>query len=246
MIAPLVIPSDRFRPGTPLPLALGLVIALVIVAADSAAAAFTTGKCLIQKRQAWAALRKCEAVEDVKRLKGKAPDLQKCRIKLQEKLAKIDTKAVKAAVACRYGANGDATVTDYDTALMWETKNGQIGGFCFLLPDVINHCVNSTFNLDEAQAYVGPSADRVLRPFLAGYTDWRLPTVVELQAIFDSGAPGCGSGTACIDPIFGPTLLGLYWTATFSVNGVNQVVDFDGAAGPGSLNFTVRAVRDAF
>jgi hypothetical protein len=38
---------------------------------------------------------------------------------------------------------------------------------------------------------------------------------VELQAIVDLTAPGCGAGGVCIDQtVFGPTIAFFYWSAT--------------------------------
>jgi hypothetical protein len=51
----------------------------------------------------------------------------------------------------------------------------------------------------------------------AGHCDWRLPTIVELQTIFDATQGSCNDGSgACIDPAFGPTPAGYYWSATSS------------------------------
>ncbi len=43
----------------------------------------------------------------------------------------------------------------------------------------------------------------------AGHCDWPLPNTAELQAIVD-----CSLGNPCIDPIFGPTQSGFYWSAS--------------------------------
>jgi hypothetical protein len=37
---------------------------------------------------------------------------------------------------------------------------------------------------------------------------------MELQGIVDLNASGCGAGSPCIDPIFGPTQSNIYWSAT--------------------------------
>jgi hypothetical protein len=62
----------------------------------------------------------------------------------------------------------------------------------------------------------------------AGHCDWRLPTIAELRTIADTTVQGCGNGTPCINPIFGPTVVGvpnsLYWSATPSVADVNFII----------------------
>lgn len=195
--------------------------AIVLLTAGAADAALTTNDCLAKKRQAWSSLRKCQANADVKRIKGKPADLATCQTQFDAKVAKIDEQAAKLAIACRYGDNGDQTVTDYDTGLMWEKKDGEIGGLCLSIPGAVNHCVNYTFaTWSSAQTYVSHASEDGLAmvPFLAGHSDWRLPTILELQTILLAPYP-CGT-SPCIDPIFGPTLAGndsdriQYWSST--------------------------------
>jgi hypothetical protein len=193
--------------------------ALVLLCAFGADAALTTPSCLAKKRQAWSTLRKCQAVEDVKRLKGKPADPVKCQTQFQGKLANIDAKAADAAIECRYGDNGDQTVTDYDTGLMWEQKDGTVGGLCLFVPGEVSHCVNTDYNWEPAFAYIAGTSgdDFVVTPFLAAHSDWRMPTIAELRGILDTGATGCGSGSPCIDPVFGATVPGPYWSSTMPV-----------------------------
>jgi hypothetical protein len=49
-----------------------------------------------------------------------------------------------------------------------------------------------------------------------GYSDWRVPNFVELTTIKSPTQPGCSAAetVACIDPVFGPTVPGGYWTTT--------------------------------
>lgn len=193
-----------------------LVAATLLLAASAADAALKTGTCLVLKRQAWGSLRKCQATEQVKLLKGKPADLAKCQTKFQEKLATITAKATAAAIACRYGDNGDGTVTDYDTGLRWEQKTlRQPVGFC-IRGDV--HCVNDTYDWDGANRFVDASADgSALTTCFFGHCDWRLPKIVELRTIVLEPFP-CGT-SPCIDPIFGPTAARDYWSSTTDATG---------------------------
>jgi len=72
----------------------------------------------------------------------------------------------------------------------------------------------------------------------AGHSDWRVATVAgccgfptgaagELESIVDLGAPGCGVGNPCIDPIFGPTVADSYWSVTFSDGPNAWVIRFE-------------------
>jgi hypothetical protein len=162
------------------------------------------------------------------------------------------------AASPRFVDNGDGTVSDRTTCLMWEKKTGTAGTYancpggasCASEHDVRNlygWTVGSPYNPDGAAFFAflaklnGPS------PF-AGYDDWRLPTVTELQSIVDLTASGCGSGSPCIDAVFGPTQLGGYWSSsTYYGNsqGAWYVYFFTGAAYFDSKanGYSVRAVR---
>lgn len=166
---------------------------------------------------------------------GKPADLAKCQAKFTATVGKIEDKAAAVTLACRYGDNADGTVIDYDTGLQWEKK---IPGTCTVRPrpcvtnaacgtgtceaDSSPQFVNRLFTWDEAVAYVnGVIADGagITGPVasLAGHSDWRLPTIAELNGIVDRTA--CAASPPCIDPTFGPTAgkVGLfspfYWSA---------------------------------
>ena len=118
------------------------------------------------------------------------------------------TKYVRAVRGTEYGENDfvdndDGTISDQATGLMWakaDNGNGLNWG------DALQYAENST---------------------LAGYTDWRLPNVKELQSIVDySRAPGATDAAnegPAIDPMFECTAIvneagdddyGYSWTST--------------------------------
>ncbi len=78
--------------------------------------------------------------------------------------------------------------------------------------------------------------------------DWRLPSIVDLLGIVDEGASGCGTGSPCINPTFGPTQAAFYWSATtrsdFTPNAWGVNFDGGGLLNLGKTEFHyVRAVR---
>jgi hypothetical protein len=180
-------------------LILGLAGTLVL-GAGGAQAAFTTGGCLAQKSKVWGNLRKCQRTEGAKQLLGATADLTKCQTKFQEKLTTIQEKASTAAVPCRYADNGDNTVTDYDTGLMWVKLSGLDGDPQPYILDADDEWGWRTA-IEVATALNGPSADgETLTPVPGNglYDDWRLPNIRELETIVDLSVLNCGIGAPCI------------------------------------------------
>jgi len=127
MLGPTIRPmSDAHGTGRR-SLAVLAVATLLSGSLASAHAALTTPACLAKKLKEWGNLRKCQATENGKALQGKAADPGKCKTKFDGNLAKLTAQATKAAIACRYGVNGDGTATDYDTGLQWEQKTDDGG-----------------------------------------------------------------------------------------------------------------------
>lgn len=142
----------------------------------------------------------------------------------------------------RFVDNGDGTVTDTQTRLMWEKKTGTVGGSRdFNDPENVNNsytwCIGTFYALEldviictnsssppDGTAFTDflPRVNGTLCsgsscPALGGHSDWRLPTSAELQTIIDGSASGCGWGCLpgpCVDPTFGPTQSNFYWSST--------------------------------
>ena len=162
----------------------------------------------------------------------------------------------KSAVP-HYVDNGDGTVTDNTTGLMWEKKTGTVGTpNPFDLHDVNNFYTWSvtpyyspdgtlftvflaTLNLDASSS--GSST------CFAYHCDWRIPTIVELQGILLTPYP-CGT-SPCIDPTFGPTpSKSAYWSSSSLAGSPSSGWHVDFNDGYVSFNdriyvFSARAVR---
>jgi uncharacterized protein DUF1566 len=186
---------------------------VVLTGAATAEGAFTTPKCLAAKIKVWGKLRQCQRAVDAKRTLGKLADATKCTTSFQSALAKLDARAAKAVVPCRVRDNADGTVTDLVSGLMWE-KETDDALFCVL---GIVTCWTLTFTWSEAMVDFlidinGLADDSGKQLGFAGHSDWRLPSVAELQTTEVEPFP-CGV-FPCIDPAFGPTIVGQYWSSS--------------------------------
>src|SRR5882672_5424864 len=95
-----------------------------------------------------------------------------------------DDGVVRAGGALRYQNNGDGTISDLNTGLMWEQK----------IRDIVtaqgNHDVTRAFLWDAAAATIWDWLEQVNTEGgtgLARFNDWRIPNVKELQSIVDYG-----------------------------------------------------------
>lgn len=229
------------------------VCATVLSVGTAQAAGTPQQKCQQAKLKAQGKLKNCLAKNASGVIVGKADESAECQTKFTTALGKADAKASEAGTSCRYIDNGDGTVSDLNTGLVWEQKTA--GG---------THDVNATYLWSSS----GPASDgsaftvllgtlngenssdgtNVVTACFTGHCDWRLPTIQELQGIVDLTATGCGMGNPCIDPAFGPTQSGFYWSGT-DWSGISYhawYVDFYTGAvfNLGKTNdFFVRAVR---
>jgi Protein of unknown function (DUF1566) len=99
--------------------------------------------------------------------------------------------------------NGDGTITDRATGLMWAKKDCGKG-----------------MNWEAALAWVqARNAEKYL-----GYSDWRMPTAKELQSIVDYTRAPAVTHSPAIDPLFETTVIRdgecpFYWTSTTHLDG---------------------------
>lgn len=151
-----------------------------------------------------------------------------------------DDGTVQAGAPLSYTDNLDGTITDNNTGLMWEKKDSLDGFLDF----------NNLHDADNLYLWSGNGSQETIWDWLddvnaeefAGYDDWRIPNVKELQSIVDYER-----FNPSIDPIFGPTVTFGYWSSTSSafldgawfVNFFIGEVNIDSKDGDGH----VRAVR---
>lgn len=147
----------------------------------------------------------------------------------------------------RFIDNGDGTVSDTSTDLMWEktTDDGTIRD----KDNIYSWSTGAPYNPDGT-AFFTFLATLNTPPAFAGYGDWRLPTITELQTIVDLTKGDCGGGSGgCIDDtVFGPTSAVTYWSATTNAGGPDAArAVFFGTGGLSGgmkiVTFHVRAVR---
>ena len=95
---------------------------------------------------------------------------------------------------------------DVDNVYAWSAVAGCAFSGC------ANGSAFNDFLLRLNECAVNFVPDEIEADGFAGHCDWRLPSLDELRGIVDVGAPGCGTGAPCIDPIFGATMPDAYWT----------------------------------
>ena len=174
---------------------------------------------------------------------------------------------VEAGNTLSYTDNGDGTITDNTTGLMWEKKDDSGGihdkdntyTWCADVSPANGLCDNGTNSMD------GTMVTTLLATLnggggFAGFTDWRIPNARELQSIVDYEVvnPSVAAAfhqsvtcTGCTDVTAATcscTQSDFYWSSTtyqFSLAGAWGVDFFDGGAGAFDkiFDFYVRAVR---
>jgi hypothetical protein len=135
--------------------------------------------------------------------------------------------AAREVNAASYTDNGDGTVIDDVTSLMWEQAP------------------------DNGGLFWAAAVSRCKQLKTGGHNDWRLPTLIELVSLIDYGAEQTpGAQVSLIDAKAFPNMTaGLYWTATaapgsskfaWEVNFNNGVTNADSTAGANTAVVCVR------
>jgi hypothetical protein len=150
---------------------------------------------------------------------------------------------LQKGLARSFTDNGDGTITDTQTGLVWEK----------LSDDGSIHDWNDTYTW--AAAFTSKIAALNSATF-AGHNDWRVPNVNELQSINNYGANNpsvdsvfnSGCVPACSSTLCSCTVPSQYWSSTNSQGTPSDayVVVFDEGnvvAEIKSINYSVRAVR---
>jgi len=121
----------------------------------------------------------------------------------------ILTGLASAADKHRFVDNGDGTITDKKTGLIWEKKSSDGS-----VHDVSNqYQCSSSGSAPDGSAFTSFLADlnfctsadgSAVSGGFAGHCDWRLPQIDELATIIDANAAGCGQSPfpPCVDPAF--------------------------------------------
>lgn len=235
---------------------LAVASAATLLTVGAALAAMTNEqKCIDARVKALTRYQNC-----MQKLLAKAyvdPDIDqtkfsKCRQKYQSAFEKLQGLSGTICEQPRWVDNGNQTVTDNLTGLVWEKKTNLDGVANLANPSDADNVYNWTAIDGDETDEDGSLFTTFLVPLNAanfgGASGWRIPNVLELQTILLSDPYPCAT-SPCIHPAFGPTQPVSYWSTTSGADGSPAEawdVDFDS----GCVNchtktesFPARAVR---
>ncbi len=143
----------------------------------------------------------------------------KCRQKYADTWAKLVAKYPGTSCeGARFVDNGDETITDNLTQLVWEKKTTAVGSG---INASDRHDVDNVYSwsADIGSSRADGTAftdflDDLNSTGFAGQHDWRLPTHFELQSIIATDGVPCGSAPCVADPLFLPTQSIWYWSSS--------------------------------
>lgn len=214
-------------------LSAGMAMATVAPTAQQA--------CYYEQITAWKTYQSCMDGVVARDAKGASFDefkaLWQCRHAYFKKWTTFQTKRSLVGSSCqpvggaRFADNGDGTVTDNLSGLVWELKTS----------DSSVHKGSNLYtwstgsNAEDGTAFTNFLTAGLNTPGFAGGNGWRLPTLAELQTILvDFACTGGGGGSKCIctSPCVafsdGNTQGYTYWSATsyVPIPGNAWLVDF--------------------
>jgi hypothetical protein len=156
---------------------------------------------------------------------------------------------IQAGATLAYTDNGDGTITDENTGLMW-MKQDDNGGDCASYPGNLDK--DCTFSWDQAFTFVASlNANNH-----GGHDDWRVSNVRELHSIVNyenplpavSDAFNTGCVGACVVADCSCTAMTRYWSSTSNASLPDDAWDVSFSlgnvnSGTKISDFHVRAVR---
>jgi hypothetical protein len=143
----------------------------------------------------------------------------KCAVHYANTWSRLARYTGTSCDGARFEDNGNGTVTDHLTGLVWEKKTNRDGS---PNPSDPHDADNGTYSWANGDADETDEDGTVFSEFLAalnagagfaGATGWRLPTVYELQTILLPEKYQCMTHP-CVDPLLLPDASSFYWTAT--------------------------------
>lgn len=253
-----------------LKLAMSAALLSALLSVGAAFAASPVPTCTHARITAWKAYSSCVDVVVAKIAKSVSIDeikaFWKCRHAYFKKWAAFQSKVSLAGSPCvgaRFTDNGNQTVTDNLTRLIWEKKDDADG--VNDKAELYSWSSGPPYRGDGtafATFLSGPVTGLNVSGF-AGTKDWRVPTVAELQTLlldYPCTGPG-GEGTCvCTGPCIDPALDAVntesyfYWTSTNYLPddpaGAWAVTfstgDVSAGTGTKASSYHVRAVRGGF
>jgi hypothetical protein len=218
--------------------AASLVVSLAILVTTTGAFALTPEqRCLRAKLRVWAKLVTCRNIATFKIHAGLPSQLTQCQEQFAIRLQNAD-----ALGPCRFLDNGDSTVTDLDTGLMWEMKTpGNVGDTHTWANALSEHVSLLNGTLFAGITFTGT-------PPLGGHSDWRMPSFGEIGFFLSRTCTG-----PCVDPVVGDVAGGTHWSSITVDTDASQAwkasyngVTINVTAEPKTSALAVRGVRSAF
>ena len=176
------------------------LMALVVLVAAPAHA--DEDGCIAARYAAFGKYLGCEAKAAAKGPSDSA--FLKCRQQYAAAWTKLGPKYPGTSCdGARFVDNGDGTITDKLTQLVWEKKTTDVGSGENYSD---RHDVDNTYTWSISETAADGTAytdflDNLNGSGFAGQHDWRLPTLFELHTIASTDSVPCGSAPCVADPI---------------------------------------------